>query len=230
MVVSQPVFVADRCRIAKFLIQKLLEVDLVRALQDSLPEFQDFLYMLMDLITSCAAIVDNTFFKKRAAHGKCLSSKFRCNDSTLPVEINIRKIDPGNAFILIGGKNSFIKYRDKSFKLRPELADLFCQVLKNIYSPGSSNSKDDNITKFCPTFSVKISHITETMDQCFTTCDDVTDHQSTVRNHGQFAVLDLKPCHLIFRKNTLAGKKADIMNTDMLFITGLLKRIIQRPS
>ena len=104
VVVSQPVFVADRCRIAKFLIQKLLEVDLVRALQDSLPEFQDFLYMLMDLITSCAAIVDNTFFKKRAAHGKCLSSKFRCNDSTLPVEINIRKIDPGNAFILIGGK------------------------------------------------------------------------------------------------------------------------------
>ena len=83
------------------------------------------------------------------------------------------------------GQN-FIKYRDKSFKLRPELADLFCQVLKNIDSPGSSNSKDDNITKFCPTFSVKISHITETMDQCFTTCDDVTDHQSTVRNHGQF--------------------------------------------
>ena len=68
------------------------------------------------------------------------------------------------------------------------------------------------------------------MDQSFTTCDDITDHQRTVRNHSQFAVLDLKSGHLIFRKNTLAGKKADIMNTDMLFITGLLKRIIQRPS
>ena len=183
--------------------------------------------MLMDLITSCAAIVDNTFFKKRAAHGKCLSSKFRCNDSALPVEVNIRKIDPGNTFILIGCKNPLIKYRDKSFKLRPELTDLFCQVLKNIDSLGSTNGKDDNITKFCSVLSVKISHITETMDQSFTTCDDITDHQRTVRNHSQFAVLDLKSGHFIFRKNTLAGKEANIMDTDMLFITSLLKRIIQ---
>ena len=150
VIVSQPVFVTDRSRVAEFFIKELLKVDLVRTLQDSLPEFQDFFYVPMDLISSCTAIVNDTFLKKRATHGKCLSSELRCNDAAFPIEIHIRKVDSGNTFILISGKNTLIKYRDKAFKLRPELTDLFRQVLKDINTLGSTNVKMIILRSFVP--------------------------------------------------------------------------------
>lgn len=74
--------------------------------------------------------------------------------------------------------------------------------------------------------SVKISHIAKAVDQSLSTCNDVTDHQCTVRNHCKFAVLDLKTCDLFFFKYTLTGKKADIVNTDMLSVASLFQRVV----
>ena len=93
MVLLDPVFVADRCRVSNLFIKQFFKIELICSLFDSFPEFQNFLYMLMNLITSCPAIVDDTFLKKWAAHGKCLSSELRRDDSVLPVEVHIRKVD-----------------------------------------------------------------------------------------------------------------------------------------
>ena len=78
--------------------------------------------------------------------------------------------------------------------------------------------------------SVKISYIAKAVDQSLSTCNDVTDHQCAVRHHSKFAVLDLQTCDLFFFKYTLTGKKADIMNTDMLSVACLFQRIVQRAS
>ena len=74
--------------------------------------------------------------------------------------------------------------------------------------------------------SVKISHIAKAVDQSLSTCNDVTDHQCTVRNHCKLTVLDFQTCDLFFFKYTLAGKKADIVNTDMLSVACLFQRIV----
>ena len=184
----------------------------------------------MDLITSCTAIIDDTFFKKRTAHGKCFSSEFRRNNTTLPVEIHVRKVDPGNALVLIGTEDSFIINSDKAFELRPEFTDLCSKLLKDIDSLGSADCKNNDITESCAMISVKISHIAKTVDQSLSTCNDVTDHQCAVRHHSKLAVFDLQTCDLFFFKYTLTGKKADIMNTDMLSVACLFQRIVQRAS
>ena len=53
------------------------------------------------------------------------SSKLRCDDAVFPVEIHVRKIDPGYALVLIGAEDSLIVNGDKSLEVRPVLADLF---------------------------------------------------------------------------------------------------------
>ena len=90
--------------------------------------------MLVDFIASCTAIVDDAFFKQRIAHGKRFSSELRCNDTVFPVEIDIRQIDSGYALVLIGAEDSFVIYGDKAFKLRPELADFFCEAFQDFDS------------------------------------------------------------------------------------------------
>ena len=78
--------------------------------------------------------------------------------------------------------------------------------------------------------SVKISHIAKTMDQCLSTCNDITDHQCAVRHHSKLAVFDFQACDLFFFEDTLTGKKTDVMNTDMLSVAGFFQRIVQRAS
>ena len=159
----------------------------------------------MNLIASCPAIVDDTFFKKRTAHGKCLSSELRRDDSILPVEVHIRKVDSWHTFILISTENSFIIHGNEPFKFRPELTDLSGKILKNLNSLCSTNCENDNIAKLCSVLPVKICHIAQAVDQSLPTCNDISDHQCAVRNHGKLTIFDFKPCNLFIRKYTLTG-------------------------
>ena len=159
----------------------------------------------MDLVTSRPAIIDNTFFKQRTAHGKCLPTEFRSHDTTLPVKVHIRKIDTGYTLIFIHTEDSFIIYRDKSFKFRPELPNIPGQILQDLDALRSTNRKDDNIPKFCSVIPVKIGHITQTVDQRLSTRNDISDHQRAVRYHRQLTVFDLQSRNLFLLKYTLTG-------------------------
>ena len=103
--------------------------------------------MLMDLISSGAAIVDNAFLKQRIPHGKGFSSKLRCDDAVFPVEIHVRKIDPGYALVLIGAEDSLIVNGDKSLEVRPVLADLAGKLLQDLDSLGAADGEDDDVPK-----------------------------------------------------------------------------------
>ena len=78
-----------------------------------------------------------------------VSSEFRRHDTVLPVEVHIRKVDPGNTFILIGTENSFIINRNKSFKFRPELTDLSGQASRISIPFVPPIVKMNNIAKLC---------------------------------------------------------------------------------
>ena len=205
MVGMNPVFIADRKRIAKFFLQQFSKINLVCPLFDPIPELQNFLYMLVDLIASRTAIIDNTFFKQRAAHGKCLPTEFRSHDTTLPVEIHIRKVDAGHPFILVHTEDSFIIYGNKSFKLRPELPDIPGQIFQDLDSFGPTDGENDNISQFCTVIPIKIGHIAKTMNQGLTTGNNVSYHQCAVRNHRQLTVFDLQSRNLFLLKYTLTG-------------------------
>ena len=125
---------------------------------------KNFLYMLMNLITSCTAIINNTFLKQRISHGQSLSSEFRRNNTIFPVEVYVRKIDSGYTLILISAENSLIIYCDKSLKFRPEFTDFFRQTFQNRNSCSTANRKNDNIAKSCTVFSVEICYITQTVN------------------------------------------------------------------
>ena len=74
---------------------------------------------------------------------------------------------------------------------------------------------------------IKICHITQTVNQCLSGCNDISDQQSTSRNHRQLAVFNLQTCDLILMEHTLTGQETDIMHANMLTIAALLQRIVQ---
>ena len=230
MVIMNPVLIAYRKRIAQLLSQKLLEIDPVCAVTDAFPELQHFLHMLVDLIASRSAIVNDTFLKERTAHGKGLSAELRRYDAALPVEIHIRQIDAGHAFVLVGAENTLIINGNKAFKLRPELPDIPGQILQDVDTLGSADGEDDDIAELRAVIPVEISHIAETVNQRLAAGNNIADHQSAVRHHGQLAVLDLQSRDLLIFKDTLTGQEADVMNTDVLPVTALLQRIVESAS
>ena len=119
----------------------------------------------MDLISSGAAIVDNAFLKQRIPHRKGFSSKLRCDDAVFPVEIHVRKIDPGYALVLIGAEDSLIVNGDKSLEVRPVLADLAGKLLQDLDSLGAADGEDDDVPKLGPMCPVEIGYIAQAVDQ-----------------------------------------------------------------
>ena len=47
--------------------------------------------------------------------------------------------------------------------------------------------------------------IAQAVDQSLPTCNDISDHQCAVRNHGKLTIFDFKPCNLFIRKYTFTG-------------------------
>ena len=118
----------------------------------------------MDLITSGTTVINNTFFKKRRAHGQRLAAELRGYDAIFPEKVNVRKIDAGDTLVLVSGENALVINGDKALKIRPEFADITGEVFKNIDSLRAADGKKNNIAKLRAVFSVKVGDVAQAVD------------------------------------------------------------------
>ena len=213
----------------QFFLQQRLLVDLVGTRENAVPEFQHLFNVLVDFVTACTAIVDRALLKQRILHGKRLTAELRRHNAALPVKVDERTVDAGNALVafLVAAENALVVHGDEALKVRPVGADFFSQLFENLNALRTADGKQQNVAQLGVLLAVIVGDIAQALHKRLARGDDIADHQRAVGHHGQLAVFDIERHLIILAEHALTGHKADVMHADMLLVAAFLERVVE---